>query len=234
MKKIITFLLFSFILTSCQQSKNVAMKKSIDYSNKTVLDSLIKTTSQSNDTLFLGFVFGMTKTDFIKHIDKIRKEGKTITFSNSNRYSTIVGSFDLGAGYTFETSISADDYGKTITGLGKYFIEPIYNKSGVLAQLKVLPIEDWNIDSYSSDEPNWLKNKIQEKYEELLDEALRKALVDNEIISEYNTVWRKGNLLIYETDMTFNYIDLKTLFVEFLNKELEKEIINKDSKDIKV
>ena len=234
MKEIITLLLSFFILTSCNQSKNVTEKKSIDYSNKTVLDSLIKTTSESKDTLFLGFTLGMSKTDFKKHIEQTRKDGKTITFSNSNRYSSIAGAFDLGAGYTFETSISAEVSGKTITGIGKYFIEPIYNKNGVLSQLNILPTEDWNNESYSIDKPNWLKDKVQEKYEELADEDLKKALVDNEIISEYNTVWRKGNLLIYETGMTVNYIDLKTLFVEFLVKELEKEIIKKENKDVKI
>lgn len=233
MKEIITLSLSFFILTSCNQSKNITEKKSINYSDKTVLDSLIKTTSESKDTLFLGFTLGMSKTDFKKHIEQTRKQGKTITFSNSNRYSSIEGTFDLGAGYTFETSISAEDSGKTITGIGKYFIEPIYNKYGVLSQLNILLSEDWNNESYSINKPNWLKDKIQGKYEELAEEDLKKALVDNEIISEYNNVWRKGNLIIYETNITVNYIDLKTLYVEFLVKELEKEIIKKENKEIK-
>lgn len=234
MKCINIFLLSFLILTSCNQSKNVTEKKSIDYSNKKVLDSLIKITPQSKDTLFLGFTIGMSKTDFKKHIEKIRKEGKTISYSNSNRYSSIAGEFDLGAGYTFETSISADDSGKAITGQGKYFIEPMYNNNGVLTQLNILPTEDWNNFSNSIDKPSWLKDKIQEKYEELADENLKKILVNNQIINEYNTVWRKDNLLIYETSMTVNYIDLKTLFVGFLVKELEKEIIKKENKTVKI
>ena len=234
MKRNITILLSLVILISCKQSTNIADKKIIDYSNKTVLDSLIKSTSQSKDTLFLGFIIGMSKTNFKNHIEKIRKEGKTITFSKSNRYSSIAGAFDLGAGYTFATSISAEYAGKTITGLGKYFIEPVYNKNGELSQLNILPTEDWSNSGSSIDEPNWLKNRIQEKYEESTNESLKKALIDNEIISEYNKLWQKGNLIIYETGMTVNYVDLKTQLVELLVKEIEKEIIKKGNKDVKI
>jgi biotin operon repressor len=234
MKIITTLLLTLIILISCKQTTNIADKKNIDYSNKTVLDSLIKSTSQSKDTLFLGFVIGMSKTTFKNHIEKIKNDGKTITFSKSNRYSSIAGAFDLGAGYTFETSISAEYAGKTITGLGKYFLEPIYNKNGELSQLNILATEDWSNSGSSIDEPNWLKNKIEEKYEESTNESLKKALVDNEIISEYNKLWQKENLIIYETSMTINYVDLKTQLVELLVKELEKEIIKKGNKDVKI
>jgi hypothetical protein len=234
MKKITTISLSFLFLISCKQSTNVSDNKSIDYSNKTVLDSLIKSTTQSKDTLFLGFTIGMSKSEFKNHIEKIRADGKTITFSKSNKYSSIAGAFDLGAGYTFETSISSENSGKTLTGQGKYFIEPVYNKNGELAQLNILPTEDWSNSGSSIDEPNWLKEKIQEKYEETTNESLKKALIDNDIISEYNTVWQNGNLLIYDTGMTINYVDLKTQLVELLVKELEKEIIKKGNKDVKI
>ena len=234
MKNIITILLSFILLISCKQSTNVPVKKNLDYANKTVLDSLIKTTSQSKDTLFLGFIIGMKKSDFKKQIEKIRSEGKTITFSNSNGFTSIAGEFDLGAGYTFKTSISAESEGKTITGQGRYFIEPIYNKNGELSQLNILASEDWKNSGYSIERPNWLKDKIEEKYEESTNESLKKAIVDNGIISNYNTVWQKGNLIIYETSLTINYVDLKTLLVELLVKELEKEVVKKESKDVKI
>lgn len=234
MRNIITILLFFILLSSCKQSTNIPVKKNLDYANKTVLDSLIKSTSQSKDTLFLGFMIGMKKSDFKKQIEKIKSEGKTITFSNSNAYTSIAGEFDLGAGYTFETSISAESEEKTITGQGRYFIEPIYNKNGELSQLNILASEDWNNSGYSIDKLNWLKDKIEEKYEESTNESLKKALVDNGIISDYNKVWQKGNLIIYETILTFNYVDLKALLVELLVKELEKEVVKKENKDVKI
>ncbi|UOX32515.1 hypothetical protein LXD69_10675 [Flavobacterium sediminilitoris] len=234
MKKVTEVLLSLILLISCKQSSNLSIKKSINYSNKTILDSLIKSTSQSNDTIFLGFTIGMSKSDFKIQIDKIKSEGKTITFSKSNRFTSIAGKFDLGAGYTFKTSISDESEGKTITGEGKYFIEPIYNKNGKLSQLNILPFEDWNDSDYSIDKPNWLKDKIEEKYEESTNENLKKALVNTGIISDYNTVWQKGNLIIFETSLTVNYIDLKTLLVELLVKELEKEVIKEENKDVKI
>ena len=48
-------------------------------------------------------------------------------------------------------------------------------------------------------------------------------VMDNEIIGEYDSIWQKGNLIIYETTLTTNYIDLKTLLLELLIKNTEKE-----------
>lgn len=236
MTKNIIFSFFSLlILISCKEtnSESASEKFSIDYSNKKVLDSLIKSTSQSNDTLFLGFVMGMTKSDFKNHIGKMRSEGNIISFSTSNRYSTIAGTMELGEGYTFKTSISAENSGKTITGEGKYFLEPVYNKNGQLAQLNILSTEDWNGD-YMVDEPDWLMEKIEKKYDLLTDESLKMALVENKFISDYNSVWKKGNLIIYETSLTVNYVDMKTLLVELLLKEIEKENIKEKNKDVKI
>lgn len=222
------------IFTTCEnsQTKQNAKKQTIDYSNKTILDSLIKTTPHSTDTLFLGFTIGMNKSEYKNHIDILRKEGKTIDFSNSNRVSTFAGNFDLGPGYTFITSISTDKSGKTITGEGKYFLEPVYNKNGDLMKLNIVPIEIWNGD-YGIDKPKWLENKIFENSEPVRDISLKQALIDNEFIDNSDFVRQKGNLIIYETTLTINYIDLKTLLLEFLIKETEKEIIKEENDDIK-
>lgn len=222
-------------LTSCEnsrRSKRSSKIQIIDYSNKTVLDSLIKTTPHSLDTLFLGFRIGMTKSEYKKRVHKLRKEGRTLSYSSSNGFSSIAGEFELGAGYTFKTSISTEKGGKTLTGNGQYFLEPVYNNKGNLMKLNILPIENWVGDNPYS-KPNWLKSKIVENSKKLKDEQLRQALIDNEIIDEYHFVRQKGSLVIYETPLTINYIDFKTLLLELLLKELEKEIIKKENEDIK-
>lgn len=222
------------ILTSCENSRNrkKVKDKTIDYSNKTVLDSLIKVTPHSTDTLFLGFTIGMNKTEFKNHIHKLRKEGKTFKYSKSNRLSIFAGNVDLGSGYTFITNISTETSGKTLTGEGKYFLEPVYNKGGGLMKLNIVSIEKWNGD-YGLNNPKWLENKIEENTDRLKDKSLRQALIDNEFIDKYDFVRQKGNLIIYETTLTINYIDLKTLLLKFLLKETEKEIIKEENEDIK-
>jgi len=62
---------------------------------------------------------------------------------------------------------------------------------------------------------------------------LKQALIDNEFIDKYDFIRQKGNLVIYETTLTVNYIDLKTLLIELLIKETEKEIIKGENEDIK-
>lgn len=222
------------LLTSCEnaQKKLNTKKRTVDYSNKMILDSLIKTTPHSTDTLFLGFTIGMTKNEYKKHIHKLRNEGKKVSYSSSNRISNMAGTFELGAGYTFKTSISTEKDGKTLTGNGQYFLEPVFNKKGNLMQLNILPIEKWDGD-YGLNKPNWLESKVQENSEKLKDQDLKKALIENEIIDKYDFVRQKDNLVIYETTLTINYIDLKTLLLELLIKETEKEIIKEENKDIK-
>lgn len=222
------------ILISCEDSKkeDTLITSKIDYSDKSVLDSLIRITPHSEDTLFLGFTIGMNKTDYKNHIQKLRSEGKTIDFSNSNKISTIAGTFDIGPSYTFKTSIATEYSDKTLTGEGKYLLEPVYNKKGSLMKLNILPIEGWNGD-YGYHKPNWLENKITANSEPLSNENLKSALIENDFIDKNNFVRQKGNLIIYETSMTINYIDLKTLLLELLIAEMEKEIIEEENEDIK-
>lgn len=228
---IVTILSFALFLLSCensQKSKSNQTQK-IDYSNKTVLDSLIKTTAQSNDTIFLGFKIGMTKSEYKNQIEKLKKEDKTITFSKSNRISTIAGTFDLGEGYTFKTSISSEKNGKTLTGNGQYFLEPVYNQNGNLMQLNIVPIEKWD-NEYDS--PKWLENRVKQNSDDFTDNDLKQALIDNKFISNYDFIRKKGNVVIYDGTLTITYIDLKTLLLELLIKETEKDIIKEKNSEI--
>lgn len=233
MKKALPILILaSIILFSCQEKKKIKAEKKIDYSNKSVLDSLIQNTTYSKDTLFLGFQIGMNKNEYKDHIHQLRKEGKQIDYSSSNKITNMAGTFDLGAGYKFKTSITDEIDGKTYKGQGTYFLNPIYNNSGELSQLTILPIEKFQGDYSTFDVPKWLEKKIIENSQPLSDEELKKILIENDFIDKYDFVREKENIIIYENTLTINYIDLKTLYAEILIKKTEKEIIKENNEDV--
>ena len=232
----IVFLTICFLI-SCESKKNSShpekkVDEFVDYNNLQILDSMVKITSLSTDTLFLGFKIGMTKSDYKDHIKNLKKSGKTITYASSQILSTFVGNIQLGEGYTFETGISSGNEGQIKTGEGKYFLQPVYNNAGRLMQLNILPIEKWETD-YGSERPNWLKTNILQNSSELNDENLQKALIDLKIIDGNHFVRRKGNVIIYEGNLTVTYIDLKTLFIEMMIKNKENEIKVREGKDVK-
>lgn len=223
-------IVFGLILMSCNQKG--AENPAVNYSDKTVLDSIIKATPHSQDTLFLGFTIGMDKSEYKNHIKKLRSEGKNIEFSKSKNLSNIAGTFNIGPGYTFKTKISTTRGKKTFTGEGSYFLEPVYNKGGALIMLNVVPVEKWNGD-YGYNTPKWLEDKIKENSEPVKDEALKKVLIDNDFVGEHDLLRQKENVIINKNTLYFNYIDLKTLLTQVWEKEIEKEIIEVTNEDVK-
>jgi len=235
-KTILLFTLFFSILivVSCKKtnSKEVSKPKIVDYTEQKVLVDIIKETPYSKDTLFLGFTIGMTKSEFQKHLKKLRNEGKKIRFSDSNIITTFAEKIELGAGYVFETNISTESGNKSFTGRGQYVIQTIYNGDNKLMGLNVLPIEKWE-GVYGMDEPNWFKSKVIENSEAFKNGNLMRAMLKKEIINEGDLIRQKNNLVIYSDAFTTHYIDLKTLLTELLIKETEKKIIKEKNKDIK-
>jgi hypothetical protein len=67
----------------------------------------------------------------------------------------------------------------------------------------------------------------------LCDKDLWRALIDNSIVDGQGFVRQKGGLVIYESNLTINYIDLKSLLLELLEKITEKEAVNDTTKNIK-
>ncbi len=233
-KHVLSTIITIGLFTACTNSDSTekAIIKKIDYSNQFVIDSLIKVIPYSNDTMFLGFTAGMTLSDYQQHIQTLKNNGKVITFKSSNVVSTIAGSIDVGAGYTFSTKISSEKSGKPIAGKGDYFLEPHFNKKGNLISLYILPIEKWD-SYYGGSSPNWLKDNISDNSNELCDKDLWRALIDNSIVDGQGFVRQKGGLVIYESNLTINYIDLKSLLIELLEKITEKEAVNDTIKNIK-
>jgi len=224
--------LLALIIASCENFNNQKQVESINYSDQNVLDSLIKVIPDSNDTIFLGFLLGMSKTEYRNHIHKLRNDGLSITFSQTNRFSNIAGTFELGSGYTFNTAISANiPGGKTITGQGRYFLEPLYNNDDKLLRLNILSVEKWTGD-YGYRKPNWFQNRIAESTTTFNNDKLKQAMIDNQIISSYNFIQQKGNLVIFERSGVFSYVHLKTLLSELLVKAIEKELIEEKNQNI--
>jgi hypothetical protein len=222
------------LFAGCNNSdkKNKEYAKIIDYSKKSTLDSLIQATPSSHDSMFLGFTAGMSKLDYESHIKNMRAEGKNITFSNSNVISTATGRFELGPLYTFKTNILLERGGKTITGKGEYFLQPRFNENGNLVHLSILPIEKWaNADRM--DNPKWLVKNIKDNSRAINDKNLKKSLIEKKIVSEYDFIGKKGNLFIYESYLTINYIDFKTLYIDMSLKLEENERTKDQIKDMK-
>ncbi|HWS60807.1 MAG TPA: hypothetical protein VN182_07745, partial [Flavobacterium sp.] len=220
MKRIIlisTLFMSLLIVIACNKpnSQNVSKQKSIDYSNQKDLVELIKATPNSKDTLFLGFTTGMTKSEFKKHIQKLRKEGKTIDFSDSNRASLMGNTIELGAGYIFKTSLSIEKSKETLRGKGQYILQPTYN-DGKLAVLNITIFEDWE-NTYN--EPNWLENKVIENSEEYQNAALTQVLIKNKMVDENDNIRKKNNLIIQVGTLNIKYMDKKTLLTELLIKQ---------------
>lgn len=224
MKKYFLLIILGIIsvLISCENNdkRKAQVNKSVDYSDKSVLDSIINATPHSKEEMFLGFTIGMTKEDYKEHIAALIEAGKKISYSKSNRISSIAGNFDLGAAYSFKTDISSNSNGTKLTGEGQYLLEPIYNKEDKLIKLNILPMEEWNGD-YGQNKPKWLGKNILENSRSFDNKALIKILMEKDLISDYN-IREKNNLIIYENMLLIQYTDLKTLLTELRNTEIGK------------
>lgn len=225
--------LISISFFSCENPRRPIYNKTIiDYNSETVLDSLIGVTQSSTDTIFLGFNINMSKSDFKNRIAALRNEGKKITYSTSNVFSTSIGKFDAGSGYTFHSPISIQQGDRLIKGEGSYFLEPIYNSNGNLTSLTILPIEEWNEEPLYT-KPEWLKKKITESSKAFANDDLKKALTDYDILKTNGFLRAKNNTIISESVFSITYYDLRTIYTKLLEEKLERERINDQNKEIK-
>lgn len=223
---IIFTVLNSSLFISCNDDKG----NTIDYSDIKILDSLIRVTSISKDTLFLGFRMNMNKNEYDEHISKL-VDKKTLTYSKSNEIHFFNQKIDLGAGYSYNTKISLDNYdGKTIAGYGKYVLSPIFNEDENLIQFDIIiKSEIW--DEYNGGD-GWLETNIKKNYPSMGDNNLKKAFIDNDIIDRTDFILQKDNLVIYETESSIRYTNLKRMFLLLFMEVAEKDIIKEETKDV--
>lgn len=231
---LILVILLGVIISSCNYTRDnwyEESQKSLDYEDKAVLDSLIKATPIKKDTLFLGFTIGMTKSDYENYVQKLQSEGKTLTYSDSNSFTNTFGTFEYGGGYTFITNIATEVLDKTMTGTGRYFLQPDYDKNGKLMKLTIFPVEKWN-QKYAYETPNWLEKNVEENSEDFKNEALEKALIDNKFLGKFDYIRKRGNLIIYHDTSTVNYMELKTVLIDLVEKKAERDSIKKQNENI--
>ena len=237
MRKVLFYVIgfFAFTLSiSCNDKSPKEEQKSsqLDYSNSSVLDSLMNVQPIPEDTLFLGFRIGITKESFSKHVQELKKQNRKIEFHNSANLTTAIGRIKLGDGYVFTTSISTEESGKTITGVGQYFLSPEYSKNGNLIGLKIYPTEDWDGIS-SANNQTWLRENIRQNSTYVSDRKLLDILQLKEIISSADFVRQKGNLLIYSEDFAISYRPMQTIFLKIKQKDTKDSLIQQSNKGIK-
>ena len=224
-------LIFLVALISCNNKSS--KKYFVNFNNTQELDSLIKITPESKDTLFLGFTFGMSKQDYQNHIKKLRKEGKSLTYSKFNKMSLLGSSIKLGKGYTFTTNIVGQVSDKEYKGVGKYFLSPKYNNKGKLLELIIFKQEKWDDNSYGFKSPTWLEANIMKNSKYLNNTPLRKAMMDNQFCNSAHFIREKGNLIIYESNFRVHYVSRKKLYYDLLIKAAEKEVVKEETKNVK-
>ena len=246
MNKIFTLILIAFLIFSC--TPNQRNKKSshplINFVNSDaskVIDSLVPyivEIPKSNDTIFLGFRFGMTKKEFRNHIYKLRKDGFTLDYEKDLRFTNPVVNytFNIGSGYTFITDISCEKYStdEVFTGTGKYYLRPSYGgTNGKLYKLSVMTKESWNNTYF---EPcKWLERKLYDEYKTV--PSVFREYSGDLVGNDFGFFKEKGNTFVYDGGMIFDVVwqTKKSFFGELLVKKKVKEMeISNSKKDIKI
>lgn len=64
------------------------------------------------------------------------------------------------------------------------------------------------------------------------DANLKKAMIENNIIKDHSFIPKTNNVLIYDGVLTISYVDMKSLLIELLWKEMEKDSIKDENKKI--
>lgn len=226
MKDIFTLLICFTVLTACQETPKKRIKI-VDYNSNKALDSIINNTPQSKDTVFLGFRMGMSQKEYKKHIEALKKEGKTITFSDSNRFSTASGNiFNIGPGYTFQTAIAIDKN----KGFGKYVLQPVY-ENGRMIKINIFPFEEW--ENYGSGKPNWLKTNITKSLGKTINSDIKKLMAESGEIDVDTEAWIKKDVIVYKTIWAYTYIETKAIFEKVKAKRVELQKTKESNKKIK-
>lgn len=247
MKKILSLFILSIFIISCDQpNKNVQksshpLAKFVDSDASKVIDSLVPYIAKipkSNDTIFLGFRFGMNKKEFRNQVYKLRNEGFTIKYEKdlSFRNPVINYSFNIGSGYTFVTDISCEKYSSDdiYTGTGTYYLRPSYgSESGKLYQLNVMAKETWN-NTYS-DPCDWLQMKLYSEYERVPTEFRKYS--EEGLGNSLDFIYEKENTFVYDGGMIYDFVwqTKKSFFMKLLlEKKVEEIKIQNSEKEIKI
>lgn len=234
MKKNIFLCFVLGIIASCtniSNDKNHNIKKEINYSDLSTLDSLINISENTTDTIFLGFVMSMSSNEFKSHINELKKNKFNISYKNSNFISVPgEGNVDMGAGYTLKLDITGEIREKPVNGKGNYLLLPnfVNNK---LNKLTILAIEHW--DGYYGNDPFWIEGKVKDSSLALDDPIFKKAMLDNDLLSSIGDLRYKNNVIIYGGSLsTINYASEKYIYELMKQNVLKNKSIQENNKNI--
>lgn len=237
----LTILVLHFL--SCTGSSDKPEYANIDFYNKVAVDSLVKNTTQSNDTIFLGVVMGMTEKEYKNHMSELIEEriGLEYMKDKESPFGEMIHRDDT---YLLRTDIFLEE--KQLKGRGVYLLYPDFNKEDRLRSLTVLSKEYYEDQQYHNNSA-WLLENIKKKsksFGEVGLQGLEDYLV-NETYWDWDDIQLriKGNVVTHKR-MTIRsedwivYQDLRNIFsfvlwdIEYREKEGIKDI-RKEKKPIK-
>jgi len=149
MRKIFNIILAFTICISCNEQK--AKEKEVDFENRieTEINSGIR-----NDTIFVGYVFGMSKREFAQKTKDLQKEGKLfVNESNTLAYKMTIAENDFGK--DLEATYSPEFYNEKLFELGVSVKSTKYS-TPELTQLQLVNLFTGKYGSYDHKEKSVL------------------------------------------------------------------------------
>ena len=97
MRKIFLILCTVVLAAGCggEQRQNIrqrTIEALVDYGDAEILKGLVSSTDHSNDTIFLGFMFGMNEQEFSSHARHLLDNGTNLFF-NEERFTCVIDMF---------------------------------------------------------------------------------------------------------------------------------------------
>ena len=206
-KKITLIILTLVLLISCNQAEKKAKEKEIAFDKKieSELNSGIR-----NDTIFLGYTFGMSEKEFNKKTSDLRKENKLyVNDSRTLAYKMTID--DNALGQDLEATFSPEYYNEKLFKLGVSVKSTKYN-TPELTQLQLVRLFNDKYGFYDHSEKSILE-------------------------TTNNYYWIDGNRQI---EVVCGFDDARIFYTDLLaekefetNKEIEqKEQLNKTKSDL--
>ena len=206
-KKITLIILTLVLLISCNQAEKKAKEKEIAFDKKieSELNSGIR-----NDTIFLGYTFGMSEKEFNKKTSDLRKENKLyVNDSRTLAYKMTID--DNALGQDLEATLSPEYYNEKLFKLGVSVKSTKYN-TPELTQLQLVRLFNDKYGFYDHSEKSILE-------------------------TTNNYYWIDGNRQI---EVVCGFDDARIFYTDLLaekefetNKEIEqKEQLNKTKSDL--
>ena len=241
--KNLLYLIIPIIVFNCETRKEKVNEYQF-LDNKDSLAVYVRNIPFSKDTIFLGFRMGMTEEEYKGHIDKLRKEGKTIKYDKNLKKDALKKLFGKGYKlnglYRYGTVISKEESSKTITGTGEFVFIPLFNKKEGLVTLNVITKYDWDetvLFSMDTSE-DWLYENSLNSYVEVTSWGDERNLYDYlysqglKHISVNKMLLKNNVILQYQIVGFYQYQNKRTVFSKILLDKVYSEKVEEATEEI--